>query len=387
MSYALWLASWYPNALTPFDGDFIQRHARAASLFKKIIILHVKKDTDASITDDVKEVVSSTGNLTEIIIYYHPMKTGIRFLDKIISANKYKNTYRSILKKYFKSYGKPDIIHVQVAMKAGLQAMHIKKVKHIPYILTEHWSGYYAEAAENIYNTGWLQKRLTRSILKNASIVLPVAKSLEAAIKRLINVKTRVIPNVVNTSLFFIKPQQKEKFRFIHVSTMVYTKNAEGIISAARLLADEGVDFELIMIGNKSSDLIKLAGDLKLLDKHIFFKGEVSYEQVAQEMQSSSAFIMFSRYESLPCVILEALCCGLPVISSDVGGISEVINNKNGILVYSENILQLKDAMKEMISAYASYNKDAIATEAAEKYNYHTVGRQISDIYQQFIKR
>ena len=104
MSYVLWLASWYPCKLTPFDGDFIQRHARATALFEKITVIHVKKDEHRIITDDVKENISTSKNLTEIIVYYHSYKTGFNLFDRILSTAKYKKTYRAILKKHIKLF-------------------------------------------------------------------------------------------------------------------------------------------------------------------------------------------------------------------------------------------------------------------------------------------
>ena len=40
----LWLASWYPNELAPFDGDFIQRHAQSVSILHMVEVLHVIND-------------------------------------------------------------------------------------------------------------------------------------------------------------------------------------------------------------------------------------------------------------------------------------------------------------------------------------------------------
>ena len=45
----------------------------------------------------------------------------------------------------------PDLVHVQVALKAGLIALYLKWKYRIPYVLTEHWSGYYPEAQRTAY--------------------------------------------------------------------------------------------------------------------------------------------------------------------------------------------------------------------------------------------
>ena len=80
-------------------------------------------------------------------------------------------------------------------------------------------------------------------------------------------------------------------------------------------------------------------------------------------------------------MILEALCCGLPVISSRVGGIDEVIDASNGILVESENTGQLADAMQQVMDNTHNYDRRQISRAAMEKFSYETVGRQIADQY------
>jgi hypothetical protein len=132
MKNILWLVSWYPNALSPYDGDFIQRHARAVALFQKLTVIYVKKDERGSITKNIKIVSSSERNLTEIIVYYHVPSTKFQLLNKIYSVIKYKNVYRNILKKYISQNGKPDLVHVHVALKAGVNALWLKKKFNIP---------------------------------------------------------------------------------------------------------------------------------------------------------------------------------------------------------------------------------------------------------------
>jgi glycosyltransferase involved in cell wall biosynthesis len=48
-----------------------------------------------------------------------------------------------------------------------------------------------------------------------------------------------------------------------------------------------------------------------------------------QKCKKADAFILFSRHENFPCVVIEALCCGLPVVASNVGGIAEAVDETN----------------------------------------------------------
>ena len=273
-----------------------------------------------------------------------------------------------------------------MALKAGLMALYMKRKMNIPFIITEHWSGYFKEAKVNIYNSGFLVRNYTKKVLSHASLLLPVTQKMGEVINQTVTkIPFEVVPNVVDTSLFYYKPFANKKFRFIHASSLNFYKNPEGIIRAVKYLAAEGVDFEFLFIGWITPGIIALADELLLTGKYIFFKDPVTYAEVAAEMQQASSLVLFSRIESLPCVLLEALCCGLPVISSDVGGINKVINKANGLLVESENEMQLAAAMKQVISNYNSYDRAHIAIEAGAAFNYDTVGRQIATIYEKRI--
>ncbi len=378
----LWLASWYPNELTPYDGDFIQRQAQAISRFQEITVIHIKKDEEGIITKDVKIISSSKKNLHEMIVFYHPAKAKFRLFNRLISSIKYKKVYKQILKDHIKENGKPALVHVHVALKAGLPALYLKKKMNISFIVTEHWSGYFKEAKVNIYTSGFLVKNYTKRVLSNASLLLPVTQKMGEVInKEIVKIPFEVVPNVVDTSLFYYKLHQAKKFRFIHPSSLNYYKNPEGIIRAVKRLTENGLDFELIFIGGKILGPVALADELSLTGKYIFFKEPVPYAEVAKEMQQASALVLFSRIESLPCVLLEALCCGLPAISSDVGGINKVINETNGLLVESENETQLADAMKKMIVNFEFYDRPTIAQSAIGRFNYNIVGKQIFEIY------
>jgi glycosyltransferase involved in cell wall biosynthesis len=90
---------------------------------------------------------------------------------------------------------------------------------------------------------------------------------------------------------------------------------------------------------------------------------------------------MFSRIENLPCAILEALSCGLPVISSNVGGISEWINESNGMLVPSEDEDALLKAMKFLSDHYENYRRDDLHRFAEENFSPQVIAGNFRDIY------
>jgi glycosyltransferase involved in cell wall biosynthesis len=221
--------------------------------------------------------------------------------------------------------------------------------------------------------------------LEEATLFLPVSDSLGKTVnKYFATVNYQIVPNVVNTEIFYFTPTEIKKFRFLHPSTMNFNKNPEGLLEACKIIKKRGYDFEVLMVGNQPKTLVSLAKQLDLSEQVSFIEA-VSYADVAKLMQHSSSLLMFSRFENLPCVILEVLCCGIPVIGTSVGGIPELIDKENGLLVESENIPALAKAMMQMMDNYKAYNPQLISEKATALFNYKTVAKQYTDIYNKFI--
>lgn len=91
----------------------------------------------------------------------------------------------------------------------------------------------------------------------------------------------------------------------------------------------------LIFIGDGQlrGAVAKLASDLDLTDKCKFL-GVLDAEQVSEAMSGADVLAITSAYEGMPIAVLEALACGVPVVSTDVGEVSQIVNHKhNGYIV------------------------------------------------------
>jgi glycosyltransferase involved in cell wall biosynthesis len=77
--------------------------------------------------------------------------------------------------------------------------------------------------------------------------------------------------------------------------------------------------------------------------------GMLSLEQVSEKMNAANCFVLFSDYENQPCVILESLASGIPVIATKVGGIPELLNEKRGVLIEKNDSYALLEAMKNVL--------------------------------------
>lgn len=375
----LWLCSWYPGKTEPFNGDFIQRHAKAASLFNDVYVIHVIGDITGKFQKPLKEI-SKNGRLTEHIIYY---KKASGFIGRIKSKVDYLFFFRQAIRRYMIENGKPDIVHVHIPFKAGLLGLWIQKRYRVPYIVSEHW-GIYNEAAEdNFFTRSRFFKKLTKKVISKATSFVSVSKFLGNGVKEILPGRDYVlIPNTVNSDLFYYKEKPQGKFRFIHVSNMVPLKNAEGILRSFRVFCQGNTQAELIMVGDTDPAIRKYAQELNFDEGRVLFKGEVSYLQVALQMQAAHCLVLFSDIENSPCVISEALCCGLSVIATHVGGVPELVDTSNSILIQPHDENELSEAMNEMMNSYSKYNGKKIAAEAREKFSYPVIGQLFDDLYE-----
>lgn len=383
----LWLASWYPNILNPYDGDFIQRHARAVALFQKITLVYIKKDEKGSITKDVKITSVKENNLNEIIVYYHSLHTGFGFIDQLFSSIKYKKVYRQVLKNYIDENGRPDIVHLHVALKAGLQALWLKKNFGIPYLLSEHWSGYFPEGNYGVKDLRRIKKNILKKILASAEKITVVSGVLGVAISNLFKIEDYiVVPNVVNTTLFYPeKIVENEAPVFIHISSLQYEKNIRTIIEAFRLISAKGLKFQFLIYGPIIDELKQLVVN-EHLQEFIILKKEVPQSELASQLRKSDALILYSHYETFGCVVIEANACGIPVILSDLPVFKEYITEfENGIFAGKDDSAVLASKLENFIMGKYHFDKQLIAEKTAGRFNYNTVGKQFIAIYENLL--
>ena len=379
-SYILWLPSWYPNKLDPFDGDFIQRHAHAASLHTNIHVIFVKADQQGKITDEQHESFTKDEKLSEHIIYF---KKTASFLGRLNSFRKWIRLFKKAVKEHIKENGKPELVHVHVALRAGIIAKWIKRKWGIDYVITEHWAGYLPEAEKKISDFPFYIRIAWRSIMRNAASVSVVSMYLGQCLEKILpGMSFTVIPNVVDTSIF--KPAGKEKNKtvsLIHISLLNYQKNADDIIRAMSILKKERVPFQLVIFGTPGDVLVRLVNELNL-QAEIEFHKEVPQSELAKFVQQSDALILYSRYETFGCVIIEANACGIPVIVSDIPVFHEnVTEGLNGLFAGPESPQTLARTIIEFLEKRHQFDNKNIADRTSKKYGYDTVGENFKMWY------
>lgn len=381
----LWLCSWYPNRTDPFDGDFIQRHARAAALLHDIHVIRVIGDPDLPPGKNDVQISQQTG-LTEQLIFIGKTNS---LAGRSFFYLRWNQQFRKAVQDYINVFGKPDWVHVHVPYPAGRIALWVKQKYGVPFVVTEHWTIYQPGNPISYQQQPVRLRKLVYRVMKETSRFLPVSADLGQRVNQLVTpVSCAVIPNVVDTDLFYFQEKRynpDQVFLFIHVSGMSTQKNPKGLLRAFAAAYSEDSQIRLLMLGNRDDSLLRFAETFGLPAGTIRFGGEVSYPEVAREMQQADALVLFSNMENAPCVISEALCCGLPVIATETGGIPEMINDKNGLLVQPGNETDMKKALLNLKENIYRYNRDLIASGAKELYSYEKVSAAFSTVYKNLL--
>ncbi len=381
----LWLCSWYPNSADPFDGDFIERHARSLALFQPLDVLHIVQNTSL-LKNGKKRIEKRFENNIHTSIVYIPMPA---WPLKPLNVLQFNWSYYSVLKQqlnlYIKKNGKPDLVHVHVPAKIGIGAVWLKKKYNIPFVVTEHSTTYFPGTHDQYSERSLYYRNIVKKVFTSAEAFVSVSNRLTSLIHKLFQVKkTYLVRNAVDVEMFFPVQVANPVKRFVHVSMMVPFKNVEGILQALSVLNKTNRNWVMSFVGPASEAHKTLAVDLGLAEQ-ISWEGLLPYAVVAKQIQTGDALVHFSKYENLPCVINEALCCGVPVISSDVGGISEIIDSSNGCLVQNGNVAELAEALNNFLSNPSKFNKQNISARAMAMFRYETIGMQLMELYKEVL--
>ena len=376
--HIVFLARWYPHRYDPMFGLFVQRHAEAAALFNDITAIYCHAcerlqdhKTTSQQASKFEIVRTLENNVDTIRVYYEKPKNKILSLIRFYRANM----------KALKLCKKPDMIHVHILTRLGVIAWIQKLLHKIPYIITEHWSRY---LPGNDFG-GFLRKMFTKIVVRNAETVTTVTENLAIAMKNhgLKNDNYVVLPNVVNLDMFHISERNNNPCKIIHISCFEdKSKNISGLLESLKMIEEKGIDFQCTLIGEGMDlELMKeKAQNLQLINK-VSFTGLMEGQKLADELSSGDFLVLSSNYENMPVVILEALASGLPVVSTNVGGIKEMIDESKGILVEPRNKEALAEAMIKMIETHKDYDANYLRNSVIEKYGYESVGRFLSGLY------
>jgi glycosyltransferase involved in cell wall biosynthesis len=147
--------------------------------------------------------------------------------------------------------------------------------------------------------------------------------------------RLEVIPNGLPVDFWRGERAHRAGRRLVMVATLDARKDHATLLHAAALLSRRGLPVEVDIVGDGPlrASLEAMANSLGLTGS-IHFAGELPPEAVRQRLLAASAAVLLSHGEVLPMALLEAMAAGVPVVASDVGGISQIVQHgRTGLLV------------------------------------------------------
>lgn len=379
--HVLIIPSWYQNKTNTTLGSFFKEQSEA--LAKKGVKVTVAYPGFNGLKTFGKNQYGKSFEIVDDIPTYRYDSYNLLF-DKLPFNLKqfiFNRKLNLIYKKILSEQGAPDIIHAHSALLAGNGAVKLGERFNIPTIVTEHSSAFL------IGDIKITNKKSIKYSFQNANKVIAVSNGLKKEIFKFSGRKDIVVvPNIVDCDKFTQSYNNKnEKFTFLTVCYLSQNKGIDILIKAFyKAFFKSNVNLRIVGDGNEKNNLEELVKKLGL-GEQVFFTGYASRETVVEEMNGCDAFVLPSRYETFGVVLIEALSCGKPVISTKTAGPIDIIDDQNGILTNIGDIDGLSQAMVSIIDNYKNYNGEEIRKNCIEKYSEDKIITKIINIYEEII--
>lgn len=285
---------------------------------------------------------------------------------------------------------KYDVIHAPFSTPKIIDKVYyLSKVLNIPYTLSFR--------AHDLYESDHFDNALKRrNIISKASKLITISDYNKSLLeKRLgLNKEIDVIHGAVNFSFFKPDNTQKKENSIISVCRFHEQKGIIYLIKACRILNQRGVSFNCTLIGEgpEKGYYKKAISDLRI--PNIFFLDYLNREKVKAKLSESTIFV-------LPCVIAEngardilsnaikeAMAMRLPVITSDICGINELVKDGlSGILVPPKNPLAIANAIEDLFNNKKLRKKmgEAGMKKIEKEFNIKKEAKKLESVFRQVV--
>lgn len=270
----------------------------------------------------------------------------------------------------------PDLIHTH--LYACVYAAIWPVIREKPFLHTFH-------TLPEVENTRLIRRLMTKWLIRRKRMIpVAISEGNQRMVADYYHVATDRVPmvhNPVDVRRFSDgKRVDDGVFRFVTVGRFSKEKNQQMMYRAFATFLARGNDARLLMLGKGEEE-----ASLKALAEELVISNRIDYagyvDNVEDYLKSADVFLLSSHYEAQPLCVLEAMASGLPVISTDVGAVADIVKD-NGMLVppgdveamakameklYLDEVLRLK--MSERASAYAAeYDVSNTVTGYSELY-------------------
>jgi len=277
---------------------------------------------------------------------------------------------------------KIDIIHAHGAILNGTVAYLLSKRLKVPYVVSEH-TGPFSKISNS-----FVKKRWAKFILNRASKVFAVSAHLKKEMVDMgIDTSKIVISfNPVDTNLFKARPSVAGQHNILFVSRLEPFKGGLRTLKAFHKIASKIENWQLTICGDgpEKKAIINYVNDFKL-EQRVTIKGVLTKPEYVEELHRASFLVFPSLHESFGLIPVEAMACGLPVITTNATAMPEYIHEKNGVLLNTSSVKEISEAIYQMVHHVADYNSAEIRKDISTRFGLDNFGRMLIERYQKAI--
>lgn len=256
-----------------------------------------------------------------------------------------------------------------------MKLLNIRKKKCLIHL----HGGYYRTLIEKY--CGKLQKKLNYSAIKRLNGVIVLSDGLKNAFNGMIDGnKIFIVPNCVEDKFLISKEDLKIKldtisnknvFNVLYLSNFIESKGYKEVLHLAKITKDNNIrNLQFKFAGKFFDEKEKKFFDSYVkenqLEELVQYKGAVYGQDKIKLLNECDIFILLSRNEGQPISILEAMGNGMVIISTDEGGIPDIVRNEKNGFIFNKNIKDIKVVMESI--AYLTENTEVLKRIANQNY-------------------
>ncbi len=383
------IPSWFP----PNGGYFF--HQQASVLARLGCTVKVIAPTAVSIRNPFEWIASvfclifiifrvEQEKEFEVIRFRHPLIPRIESINIAIQAYGIKRVVGKLRKNFI-----PDVMHVHSLIWAGYAASLLKKKYGYPYFVTEHRGRFVNNSYVDPDQLKTIISYKAKISAQSAEKIYAVSSAMLPALRKFDDfgkIEFGVIPNMVDTEFFTPSTHSNKnvKFRFFSLAALIPLKGFLDLIDAFSLIKE--LDVELVIGGDgpQRKEIEARIGGLNLINK-VSLLGVLDKIEVRNEMQKSDAFVLATKYEAFGVVFIEAMACGLPIITTNSGGPESIVKESIGYLSDVGDIQALALNMRKIINNRNLFDSVNIRNTTCASYSEDAVGRSLIQHFQKII--
>ena len=294
-----------------------------------------------------------------------------------------------------------DILFVNgLGVEAAIANLYLSK-KIVRKIVGDHvWERFYnkkrtSETFDDFQNLKHnlnvrIQKLIRNWSISSSEIVITPSDHLKELINRT-NPKTEVlkINNGIEITEFKRNKTPPHEFNILINSRLVVQKNIHLVIEAMGSVKNLDINLKIIGEGGEFARLEDLITNLEIQNR-VKMIGKVENNLISEYLKTSNLFIQASDYEGLPHSILEAINYEVPILSTEVGGCKDLLDNGDrGFIISSpHNKQQIAEKIDYIYENYDTALTKAVAAKKyiKNKYNFSTQAKKYTEVFEKIMK-